>query len=764
MSQAEPFVAVLVGQPIERIEDLRLLRGRGQYVDDEHREGMLHAAILRSPVPHGRIRSIDTTAARAMPGVHLVFTGADIAARTDGKVPTTPLRLAPMKELEPYEQPVIAHDRVRYVGEPLAVVVAESLAAAEDALEAIEADIEPLDPVPDRHVATRNGVLLFEAQGTNLPVTYTASKGDAASVKAPYVRREAFRVQRHSAVTMEPRGLLAVWDGAAAKMTVSGAAKVPYNTRRVLARTMDLPEDCIEMLEPDVGGGFGVRGEFYPEDYLIPFAARRLGRPVKWIEDRRENLLASNHSREIDCEIEIACEKDGTILALRAHAWVDMGAYVRTSAAVPPRNVAQFLSGPYRIPHIHAESTMVVTNKTPIGTYRGPGRFEADFFRERLFDMAARDLGIDPVEFRRRNLVRAEEMPYPLATLLPVEKSEALDSGDYRVPLDRCLQEIGWTEKHRLQGKLVEGRYHGLGVGCFIEGGAAGPRENARLALEADGSVALYVGSTSIGQGLETICLQIAADALELPMERLRVFHGSTPYLKEGFGSYHSRSTVMGGSAILDAAKNFKAAVRAAAAPHLACKTEEVTLGRGLVASHGGRSVPLVALAGEKLSAEGTFANHHHTYAFGAAAAHVAVDPRTGHVELLEYVTVEDVGRIINPLTATGQAIGGVMQGLGGSFLEHLQYDENGQFLTASLADYLMPTASDFPNIRAIVLENAPAPHNPLGAKGGGEGGIVPVGGVVANAVAAALTSLGAEPRELPLSPPRIWQLLQKQP
>jgi aerobic carbon-monoxide dehydrogenase large subunit len=698
-----------IGKPVERIEDLRLLRGRGEYVDDLHRDGMLHAAVLRSPLAHGLIRSINTVEAKKMPGVHAVFTAADIGS----VVPTIPLRLAPLPALVPFEQPVIADKEARYVGEPVALVVAESLAQAEDAMEAIELDIEPLPAAADR-------------RGGELAIVYTATKGDALSVKAPYVRKERFAVQRHTAVCLEPRGLLADWDGAKTRLTVAGAAKVPFSTRRMLAKNMDLPEDCIDMIEQDVGGGFGVRGEFYPEDFLIPFAARKLGRPVKWTEDRRENLLASNHSREMDCEIEIACHADGTLLALRGRVWVDMGAYFRANGSIPPRNVAQFLSGPYRVPNIHIESYAVLTNKTPVGTYRGPGRFEADFFRERLFDMAAKDLGIDPVEFRRRNLPKPQEMPYPLATLDSPEKKEELDSGDYQAALDRCLLEFGWAEKQKLQGKLVEGRYHGLALGCFIEGGAAGPRENARMALDEDGAVSVYVGSASVGQGLETVCAQIAADALEMPIERIRVFHGSTPYLKEGFGAFHSRSVVMGGCAILDAAKNLKEAMR-----------------------KGGRS------------AEGTFANHHHTYAYGAAAAHVAVDPRTGHVQLLEYVMVEDIGRVINPLTANGQAVGAVVQGLGGVFLEHLQYDENGQLLTGSLADYLLPLASDFPNIRAIITGDSPSPHNPLGAKGGGEGGIVPVGGVVANAVAAALAPLGAVPRALPLSPAKIWELLQ---
>ena len=753
-----------IGRSVERVEDARMLRGRGEFVDDLHREGMLHAAILRSPIPHGRVRGIDARAARAIPGVHAVLTAEDVALGSNNMVPRVPLRLAPLPQLVPWEQPVIADGKVRYVGEPIAMVVATSAAIAEDGVDAIELDLEPLPALVDRKAAMRDDVLLIESAGTNVPITYTASKGDAAAVFAQgahYVRRETLRVHRHTAVCMEPRGLLAVWDGGATKLTVSGAAKVPFSTRRMLAKNMDLPEECIDMIESDVGGGFGVRGEFYPEDFLVPFAARRLGRPVKWIEDRRENLLASNHSREIDCEIEIACAKDGTVLALRSHAWVDMGAYVRANGTIPVRNVAQFITGPYRIANVHARSSMVLSNKTPVGTYRGPGRYEADYFRERLFDLAAKDLGIDPVEFRRRNLVRKDEMPYPLATVDLPEKKEELDNGDYEITLDRCLAEIGWTDKLALQGRLVDGRYHGLGIGCFIEGGAAGPRESVRLEAEADGSVSLYTGSANVGQGLETVALQITADAIGLPMERLRIFHGSTTCVKEGFGAFHSRSVVMGGSAILLAASTFKDRIREAAARRLGCKPADVSLGAGLVAAWGGKTLTLAALAGDRITAEGTFSNHHHTYAYGAAAAHVSVDARTGHVQVHDYVNVEDIGRIINPMTAVGQAVGAVVQGIGGTLLEQLVYDADGQILTASLADYLLPTASDFPAIRAIVLENSPAPHNPLGAKGAGEGGIVPVGGVIANAVAAALAPLGAVPRELPLSPARLWQLIQ---
>jgi len=757
MSVSTPRASnAFVGSPIERLEDFRFLTGRGQYVDDLVSKDMLHAVILRSSVAHGRIRSIDATLARRMPGVHAVIGAADI-----GEVPTIPLRQEPLPELRQYEQPVIAADKVRYVGEPIAIVVADSVAIAEDALEAIAVDIEPLPAVADRDTARKNDVLLFEKTGSNLASTITATRGDAEAAfkTAPYMRREHFRVQRHAAVPMEPRGLLAVWDAAAQHMTVSGAAKVPFTNRRTLAKMMGLPESSVRMLEYDVGGGFGARGEFYPEDFLVPYTARLLGRPVKWTEDRRENLMALNHARDAECELEIACARDGTILGLRGRAFTDLGAYVRTVGATASRNLSQVMTGAYRILNVHMDVTLVMTNKTPSGTYRGPGRFEADFCRERLLDMAATDLGIDRVEFRRRNLIAEADMPYSLATVKVLDIATETDSGDYRVTLDRCLDEFKWAERAKVSGKNIDGRYHGVAVGCYIEGGASGPKENARLALNDDGSYSVFIGSSSVGQGVETVFAQIAADALEVPMERIKgVFHGSTDFVDEGFGSYSSRSIVMGGSAVVDAAGRLRRLIRDAAALRLNCAADDVAIEIDKVVGPNRSAVALKEFAG--LDAAGTYASNKRTYSYGAHAAYVAVDPKIGHVDVIDYVAVEDVGRIVNPLTLHGQCVGAIVQGLGGAFLEHFIYDENGQLLTGSFADYLMPTASDFPSIRAIALEHKPSPNNPLGAKGAGEGGIIPVGGVVANAVAAALADFQVQPRELPLSPPRVWQLI----
>ncbi|MCC6780391.1 MAG: xanthine dehydrogenase family protein molybdopterin-binding subunit [Hyphomicrobiales bacterium] len=750
----------LIGSPIERLEDLRFLRGRGEYVDDLVRPGLLHAAILRSPVAHGRIRAIETTPSLARPGVHAVLTAVDFGAA----VPRIPLRQEPLLAFRPYEQPVVAVDRVRYVGEPLAVVIADHAGAAEDALEHVALDIEPLAAVTSREAAASGTVPLFDAPTGNRPITLTALRGDADAAfrTADYVRRERFVIQRHSAITMEPRGLLAEWDAAAGRLTVWGASKVPFAIRRVLAGHLGLPVEAIRMVENDTGGSFGVRGEYYPEDCLIPFAARCIGRPIKWIEDRRENFLASNHARDMACDVEIACRRDGTVLAMRGRADVDIGAYVRTNAVTPPRNVAQVISGPYSIASIRFDASMLVTNKTPAGTYRGPGRFEADFCRERLFDMAARDLGIDRLELRRRNLIAASEMPYQLPVILPYNSGTACDSGDYRTTFERCLQEFGWSERAQHDGRLVDGRYHGLGIGCYIESGASGPKENARLELDSDGSVSVLVGSSAVGQGLETVFAQIAADALELPLARISaVHHGSTDHLAEGYGTYGSRTVVMGGSAILDAAAKLRRAIAAAAARRLGCDPDTVSIVEGRVVAADGRALTFAELADERLRTEGSFASDKRTYSYGTHAAHVAVDAKTGRVEVLDYASVEDVGRIINPATVHGQTLGAIVQGLGGALLEHLAYDEDGQLLTASYADYLVPTAGDFPSIKSTALELAPSPNNPLGAKGAAEGGIIPVAGVIANAVASALSSLGAEPCELPLSPARIWELIR---
>ena len=748
---------VLVGSPVERVEDLRLLRGEGRFIADMTLPGLWHAAILRSAVAHGRIMRLDTEAARALPGVHAIVTAQDIGA----PLPTIPFR-RPNPTIGPYAQPVIASDTVRYVGEPIAMVLADSAEIAEDAVGLIDLEINTLPPVPTVQAARDLPPVIANTE-TNCASVYTAGSGDvaAAFAAAAHVISGRFGVQRQTASPMETRGLVAQWDAERGHLTISGAAKLPFFNRRALAGMLGLDVAAVDYIELDVGGGFGARGEFYPEDFLVGFAARRHGHPVRWIEDRREHLTAIAHARQMDAAIELALDAQGTILGLRGDIDVDLGAYVRPNGMTPVRNVAQFVTGPYRVPNLALHAAGWITNKTPAGTYRGPGRYEGCFFMERLLDKAARQCGFDRLALRRANLLRAAEMPHPVASVLPEDGfgETAYDSGDYTTTFDRCLAEAGWHDKAALQGRLVDGRHHGLGVACFVEGGGSGPRETARLTVQSDGMVDVHVGSSAIGQGLETVFSQIAADALEIPMARIRVKHGSTDLLADGLGSYGSRATVMGGSAVLVTARQLLERLREWAAAKFATAPADILVSGGIAVAPDGRELSLAAAA--PLQVDGEWVGSKQTYTFGTAVAHVAVDPRTGHVHLVDYHVVDDVGRAINPATLHGQVIGATVQGLGTTFTEELVYDDDAQLLVGSLADYLLPTASDFPILNALTLENYPSPNNPLGAKGAGEGGIIPVGAAVSNAVAAALSAFNVEPDQLPLSPHRLWTLLK---
>ena len=747
-----------MGAAVRRSEDRRFVTGRGRYVDDVALPNLCHAVVVRSTLAHARLARIDTGAALASPGSLLVLTAADL-----GEVATPiPMRLAPLPGFDRYLQWPLAADRVRYVGEPVALVVAEDRYAAEDAAARVVVDYAPLDAVVDPRGALADRVLVHEASGTNVATRYRVARGDAdgAFASAPYTRRETFRCHRHSGVPLETRGLVATW--ASGKLTVLGATKVTFFNRRALARMLALDETSIELIEVDVGGSFGVRGEFYPEDLLIPLAAMRLGRPVKWIEDRRESFVATNHSREIVCELEIAAHTDGTILGLRGRVLADMGAYVRTNGGVVPAKAAQFLPGPYRIANFTCEVAAVVTNKTPTGTYRGPGRFEANFFRERLLDLMAADLGLDPAEVRLRNLITSAELPWSIGALVPYEASGAYDGGDYGAALRRALEASDYARLAKDNGRLIDGRMHGVGIGCFVESSGAGPAETARIVVRGPGRVELSSGCASSGQGHETVMAQILADELGVPFEWITVFHGSTNLVAEGWGTYHSRAVVVGGSAVAAAATVLKKQLVAVAAERSGLDERALDYRDGVVYRRDDAAAPpVLALAdAAPLEATGKFTTTALTYTYGAHVAHVAVDPETGATDVVKLVTVEDVGRAINPALVHGQALGSAVQGLSGAFLEELVYDETGQLLTGTLADYALPTAADFPSIESITLEDAPSTSNPLGAKGAGEGGIVATGAAAANAVAAALAATGVIIRELPLSARNLAQRL----
>ena len=757
----------MIGRALRRREDRRLLRGTGRFVDDFTPPGTAHMAILRSPFAHARIRSIDLGSARAAPGAIDAFCGADL----DRPLPQIPFRLAGLSGFDRFLQQPIATSKARFAGEPVAVVVASDRYAAEDALAAIEVDYDPLPPVADLETAAESETLVHEDAGDNVAIRYTVGRGDAeaAFAAAPYRRKERFRTHRQTALPLETRGLVADFsDGAILRLW--GAAKVTYFNKQALVRAFGLPEAAVELVQLDVGGGFGVRGELYPEDYLVPIASRRVGRPVKWTEDRREHLTAANHSRDIVCSLEIAAERDGTILALRGRTVADLGAYARTNGGIVPVRTVQFLPGPYRIPNFSCEAEIVVTNRTPTGTYRGPGRFEANFFRERLIDLMAADLGLDPAEVRLANLLGPDELPFDIGELVPGDGGTAYSDGDYPAALRRLLDEAGYEDWRGRQGETgADGRRHGLGIACFVESSAAGPPEHAHIGAGQSGRIEVRVGSSSFGQGVETGMIQIAADALGIAPDAIDVRHGTTSLLPDGSGSYHSRTTVMAGNAVAEAAAAFRERCIALAALRWNAEPESLAWREGGVEKSDGATISVAALAafarsrGESLEAAGRFDNRGRVaWSSGAHAAHVAVDTETGEVAVLGYRVVEELGRVLNPMMAEGQAVGAAVQGIGGALLDRIRHDADGQLLTANLADYLVPASVEIPRIDTVALETHPATSNPLGFKGAGEGGVIAVGAAIANAIALALDRSGAGPTELPASPGDVLRLLEE--
>lgn len=737
--------------------------------------GMLHAAILRSPHAHAAVNAIDASAALALDGVAAVFTYADIAELAK----PIPMRVFPLPGLEDYLQTPLSADVVRHAGEAVAVVVAESRYLAEDALDLIEVDYDPLPSVPDIEQALQDATLVHPANGTNLAGSADIIVGDADAAfdEADYVRREEFRTNRHTANPLETRGLVASYNPDDGHMHVWGPTKVSHTNRAILARHLEIEEDRIHFIEPDVGGGFGVRGEFYAEDFLIPFASYRLGLPVKWVEDRVEHLASANHSREVLCQVEVAARNDGTLLGLRTTVYGDMGAYVRTHGSVVPALTAVMMTGPYRIPNFQASVNCVMTNKMGAGTYRAPGFFEGTFIRERLLDMVANDLGLDPAELRRRNLITADEMPYDAGPTRLDGRDTVYDSGDYGSAFDRALEQIGYDELAAMQGPDEQGRYHGVGVASYVEPTGFGPYEGAKVLVTGDGGVEVYLGTTTMGQGHETVMAQVCADSLGVPMDDVRIFHGSTDYIPASIGTFGSRASVMAGSAIHLSCQTLRARILSLSASYLDTTPETLDLRNGVVTVRdepgGARQLTLqqVATLAESqrrfddapadsgdtsLEATEYFRIEEWTYSYGSHAAHVAVDPETGKLEVLRYVVVEDVGRCINPLTMHGQSVGGAVQGIGGTLLEELVYDPAGQLLSGTLMDYLLPTSTDVPNIDTIITEEAPSPLNPLGVKGAGEGAILATGAALGNAVSRALASMGVQVTSLPLSPANI--------
>ena len=763
-----------IGAPIRRGEDIRFLTGKATFIDDVKLPGMFCAAVLRSPHAHARIKSVDVSEALKLTGVVSVLTFADLPAG----VKPIPLRMYQLDGLDRFLQYPLARGKVAYVGEPVALVAAVDRYVAEDGADLIQVEYEPLEVVPNIEAALRGDVIIHEEQGTNVAGGHHVKLGDVdgAFRDAEYTRKEVLRVHRHTGNPMETRGLVASYDGGRNEVTVWGMTKVPHFNRAVLSSLLELPEHRIHFIEPDVGGGFGIRGEFYPEDFLIPYAAMKLGRPVKWIEDRREHLMAANHSREVRCELEIAARRDGTLLGMRALIHGDMGAHIRTHGGLVPASTAGVLPGPYRIPAYEAHIHCVMTNKMGVGTYRAPGRYESCYFRERLLDMVAADLGMDPIDLRRKNLIQPEEIPYELGPTRPGVASTVFDSGDYPRALEHALERFGYDDLKPLQGKKQDGRYHGIGIGWFVKNTGLGPSEGARIAIAGPESVAVYLGIATLGQGHETVMAQICADALGVPIEWITVFHGSTDLMPWGGGTYSSRGTVMAGNAVHLTAEALKGRLLQVASQRLETDPAGLEFHGGKVHA-AGTDQPLLGLGellemtrpgkvagGEAPGLEATeyFHTDKLTYTYGGHLVHLTVDPETGMVEILRYLVLEDVGRAVNPLLVHGQALGAVAQGIGGTMLEELVYNEDGQLLTTTLLDYPLPSSMEIPPVESIITEYSPSPLNPLGVKGAGEGGIVACGAALANAVSHALSSFGIQIKDLPLTPDRLRRLIRE--
>ena len=764
-----------VGRSVKRREDERLLQGRGAYVADVRRPFALHLALVRSPHAHARIRGIDVHAARTHPGVVDVVTFADIPALAR----PIPMRLAEGGQMSRYLQRPLAHDKVRYVGEPVVAVVADDRYRAEDALAGVRVDYEPLPPVVDTKAAAQVGApLLFESEETNVVAAYTVGCGDVERglADADVVLRETFDVQRHTAVPMETRGALAEWDAGRGILSLWGMTKVVHINRRIVAEHAGLPEHCVHFLSTDVGGAFGVRGEIYPEDILVALLAMRVGRPVRWIEGRREHLQTANHSREQHHEIAVGLQRNGTIVAIHDRFWNDMGAYVRTHGATAPNNTAAYIPGPYRVPHYRADVACVVTNKTPAGTYRAPGRYEAAFVRERVVDMAARALDLDPAEIRRRNFIPAASMPYDVGTTTH-GSTVVYDSGDFPRLFTWALDRVGYDALRTAQANARRaGRHVGIGLAYVVEKSGLGPWESARVAVDATGAVVVHTGITSVGQGVETIFAQVCADILGVRYEDVTVRHGDTEALPDSVGTYGSRGTVLGGNAVLEAAERVRDKVLAVAARELEAHPADLELRDGAVHVRGVsnralalREVARAASVSRTLAAggePGLEALHYYgqstmTYGHGVHVAMLEVDADTGAVRILRYVVVHDIGRAINPMLVEAQILGGLAQGVGAALHEELVYDDAGQLAAGTLMEYHLPAAADLPPVEIYVREEDPSPTNRLGVKGAGEDGIVAAGGAIANAVADALAPLGVKITALPLKPARLRELIR---
>ena len=751
----------LLGRRLTRLEDPPLIAGIGKYAADLNFPKQLHMRIVRSPYAHGRILSIETGEAQKLPGVVKIWTSEDIS-----DLPPIDFRAdKSSEELKPFRQNILADKRVRYVGDPLVAVFAEDPYTAEDAAELVVINIEPLRVITsaDEEPGEFDDGLSSEAA----LLTHTYGDIDGAFDRADTIIELDLRTGRHSGVPMETRGAIGVYDHEKDILKLYGAAKVPHRNRDTLMRMLNRDSDKIELYEGHTGGGFGIRGELYPEDVLVLVGAMRLGRPIKWIEDRQEHMMAANQGRNQRHLVSIAADKDGLILGMKDEFYHDQGGYIRTHGANVPNRTMCMLTGAYKVPAYSALCHLRLTNKTPAATYRAPGRFESTFVRERLMDALAIKLGIDRVEIRRRNLIASEDMPFSIKFDEKGVENLEIDTGDYPKLLDKSLSWLKWDDlesdlkKRRSNGEMV-----GAGIAIFVEESGKGPSDGARISIDDNGNIEVLTGGASLGQGFETTMAQICANALGADYKRINVVHGQTKLIPYGIGAHAARATVMTGSAVNITALSLRNKALDLAAEMLQLPADSLHIVEGVIRVSDNPNGPSITLAevarrnDGKLEAE----DFHHTkesaFPYGIHFAVVKVDPDTGLIDVERFMVAYDVGCMVNEMLLEGQLIGGCVQGIGGALYEEFVYNSEGEPMAVTFADYLIPTLDCIPKIECLITEDAPSPHNLLGLKGGGEGGINGVGAAIAGAIDQAVGIPGAI-TQLPVTPQRMKEILK---
>lgn len=768
------------GRGLRRNEDRRLLTGRALFVDDVQLPGMLHVAFKRSDVAHGYLRGVDVSAARERPGVVAVYTAEDLGAYWQPGPLLLPPPPIPGTVFHPRTQVPLAKDKVRHVGEPIAVIVAESRYIAEDAAEDIWPDIESLPAVIDLEDALRpDSVRVHDDLASNLAAFVRQTKGDYAAARgeADLLLERRFYYDHGIAAAMENRGIVASWDDRAQQLEIWDTTQAPIAIRNGLAAMLGLAESQVRVIAPFIGGGFGPKiMMFYPEEVLLPWLSMRLGKPIKWIEDRSENFVATTHERAQIHWAEIAVRRDGKMIGIRDKFLHDAGAYNPYGLTVPINSQCTLL-GPYDVPHYDSEFEVVYTNKTLVSPYRGAGRQHGVFVMERLLDLAGQELGIDPVEMRRRNFLSPDAFPHDHGIIYQDFSSLVYDSGNYEPALDRATEMIGWNEfKKNIQPSArAAGKNLGIGLVSYVEGTGIGPYEGARVTVEPTGTVSVATGIGTQGQGHYTVFAQVVAEQLGIDPEKIAVVTGDTKVFHWGAGTFASRGAVVAGNAVHAAALKVREKILKMAGDKLEVAEEDLELVGGRVQVRGvpAKGLDLGQLAREAnpmrgavtpgtepgLEATCYFGPAHGSTASGVHAMIVEIDSETYDVKILKYVVVHDCGTVINPLVLEGQIVGGVAQGIGNAFYEKLVYDAEGQLLTGSFADYLLPTAMEVPRIETDHVVT-PSPLNPLGVKGAGEAGAIPVGPLFAQAVQDALGEGSPEILEIPLSPHQLYELM----